>query len=84
MGENADGTRIIFDNLTNTLNATGDAFNIVEESISQKLDKSFAKLTNDTLPFFQNILFGTTAGLTGFVSILKIPFLFKSLNSEVR
>ena len=44
MGENADGTRKIFDNLTKSLGATNDAFVITEESTSQKLDKALAKL----------------------------------------
>lgn len=71
LGKGIDSTRIIMDNMSRSTGALNDGFIIVEESISQKLDKSFAKLRNNTLPFFLNILFGTTEALNGFVSVLK-------------
>jgi len=76
MGENADGTRKIFDNLTQSLNATNDAFIITEESTSQKLDKALAQLGNSTIPVAESALLGlvnATNGLkTAFEGLGKI------------
>jgi len=72
MGANAEGTAEIFSSLTNSLNATSQAFEVVEESVSQKLDKSIAKLGNDTIPFFQGALLVVTDALNGLISTFQI------------
>ena len=72
MGANAEGTAEIFNSLTNSLNATSEAFEVVEESVSQKLDKSIAKLGNDTIPFFQGALLVVTDALNGLISTFQI------------
>jgi TP901 family phage tail tape measure protein len=72
MGANAEGTAEIFNSLTNSLNATSEAFEVVEESVSQKLDKSIAKLGNDTIPFFQGALLVVTDTLNGLISTFQI------------
>ena len=72
MGENADGTRKIFDNLTKSVNATNDAFEVVEESVSQKIDKAFAKLKNSTIPPAREALLKTINATNGLITAFAI------------
>ncbi len=71
MGENADGTRKIFDNLTQSLNATNDAFIITEESTSQKLDKALAQLGNSTIPVAESALLGLVNATNGLITAFE-------------
>jgi len=71
MGENADGTRKIFDNLTQSVNATNDAFIITEESTSQKLDKALAQLGNSTIPIAESALLGLINATNGLIDAFK-------------
>jgi len=71
MGENADGTRKIFDNLTQSVNATNDAFIITEESTSQKLDKALAQLGNSTIPVAESALLGLVNATNGLITAFK-------------
>ena len=71
MGENADGTRKIFDNLTQSLGATNEAFLITEESTSQKLDKALAQLGNSTIPVAESALLGLVNATNGLITAFK-------------
>jgi len=71
MGENADGTRKIFDNLTQSVNATNDAFIITEESTSQKLDKALAQLGNSTIPIAESALLGLINATNSLIDAFK-------------
>ena len=71
MGANAEGTRKIFDALTNSSNATSEAFEVVEESISQKLDKALAQLGNSTIPIAQSALLALINTTNGLISAFK-------------
>lgn len=72
MGANAEGTAKIFDALTESVGATNTAFEVASESVSKKLDKALAKLSNSTIPPAKNALLGIVNATNGIISAFEI------------
>ena len=72
MGANAEGTAKIFDALTESVGATNTAFEVAGESVSKKLDKALAKLSNSTIPPAKNALLGIVNATNGIISAFEI------------
>lgn len=87
MGANADGTRQIFDALTKSIGATGQAFKIDAESSASEFDKALARLTTSLLEIGEVVLPLVASGLelvANTVNFFKLDGLRKEFDDTTK